>query len=238
LSLQSSTLRVSPLLNGGVYARDTAQDDIRFVDYFAGAESIVTSVGSNDSGMFETNLKDERFLPFEGAGAVSSWTLALPSQVRTFDYTTISDVILHIRYTAREAGNPLGSQATSELIGMLDTAGQSGQTLLFCLRYDFPTEWSAFVNGAANFSVVLQKSYFPYAVQSARRITIDSITTYAASGVKVASVAQSGVDLDNLSSNLTGVGSANLDLPKDPQVMTPVLSQQVFLVLQYHFGMS
>lgn len=41
LSLQSSNLRVSPSLNGGVYARDTTQDDARFVDYFGGAESIV-----------------------------------------------------------------------------------------------------------------------------------------------------------------------------------------------------
>ena len=238
LSLQSSTLRVSPLLNGGVYARDTTQDDSRFVDYFSGAESIVTSTGSNDSGMFETNLKDERFLPFEGAGAVSTWTLTLPSQLRTFDYTTISDVILHVRYTAREAGNPLGSQATTELITMLDAAGQSGQFLMFCLRFDFPTEWSAFVNAASQFSVVLQKSYFPYAVQSARRITIDSVTTYAASGAKIASFSHnSNVNLDDLSSNLTAVGSANLILPQD-QVMTPVLTQQVFLVLQYHFGIS
>jgi Tc toxin complex TcA C-terminal TcB-binding domain len=107
LSLQSSALRVSPLLNGGVYARDTNQDDPRFIDYFGGAESIVTSGGTNDSGMFETNLSGDRFLWFEGAGAVSTWALTLPSQLKTFDYTTISDVILHIRYTSREAGDPL-----------------------------------------------------------------------------------------------------------------------------------
>jgi hypothetical protein len=188
--------------------------------------------------MFETNLKDDRFLPFEGAGAVGTWTLTLPDQIRTFDYATISDVILHIRYTAREAGDPLGSQATSELLSMLDTAGDSAQMLLFCLRFDFPTEWSAFVNGAPNFSVVLQKSYFPYAVQSARNITIDSVATYAAAGGKISSVAQTGVDLDNLSSSLTGLGSATLTLPADNQVMTRFLSQQVFLILQYHFGMS
>ena len=51
---------------------------------------------------------------------------------------TISDVILHIRYTAREAGDPLGTQATKELKTMLNR-GQSSQALLFCLRYDFPT---------------------------------------------------------------------------------------------------
>jgi Tc toxin complex TcA C-terminal TcB-binding domain len=238
LSLQSSSIRTSPLLNGGVYARDTTQDDSRFVDYFGGAESIVTSTGTNDSGMFETNLRDERFLPFEGAGAISTWSLSLPTQLRNFDYTTISDVILHIRYTARDAGDPLGSQATTELVAMMDTASQSGQALLFCLRYDFPTEWSAFVNGSPNFQVVLQRSYFPYAVQSAKQLTVDAITTYAASNGKVASVQQQTVDLGNLSSSLSQAGSATLSLPQDNQVLIPSLSQQVFLVVDYHFGTS
>jgi hypothetical protein len=238
LSLQSSALRVSPTLNGGVYARDTTQDDPRFLDYFGGAESIVTSGGTNDSGMFETNLRDERFLPFEGAGAISTWTISLPGQLRTFDYTTISDVILHMRYTARDAGNPLGSQATSELITRFDTASQSRQRLYFCLRYDFPTEWSAFVNGLPAFQVVLKKEYFPYAVQSARRITIDAVTTYAGNNGKVASVLQQSVDLGNLSSGLSQTDSAMISLPSDSQVMLPALSRQVFLVLDYHFGLS
>ncbi len=238
LSLQSSTLRASPLLNGGVYARDTAQDDPRFVDYFGGAESIVTSTGTNDSGMFDANLEQPRFLWFEGAGAVSSWSLSLPKQLRTFDYTTISDVILHMKYTAREAGDPLGSQCAKELIAAFDTAGQSGQMLLFCLCYDFPTEWSAFVNGSGNFQLVLQRSYFPYAVQSARRVTIDSITTYAGVNGKVAPVTQQSIDLGNLSSGLSKTGSSTLSLSQDSQVMTRVNAQQVFLVLNYHFGTS
>jgi hypothetical protein len=240
LSLQSSTLRVSPLLNGGVYARDTTQDDARFVDYFAGAESIVTSSATNDSGMFETNLRDDRFLPFEGQGVESNWTLELPQALRTFDYTTISDVLLHFRYTARQAGDPLGSQATTELVAMFDTAGQAGQALFFCLRYDFPTEWSAFVNGGAGaaFQVVLRKSYFPYPVQSAKELTVDSIVAYAANGNKVASVTEGGVDLGSLSTSLSKTGSATLSLPADSQVMTQILAQQVYLVLNYHFGVS
>jgi hypothetical protein len=240
VSLQSSTVRVSPLLNGGVYARDTTQDDARFVDYFGGAETIVTSGGSNDSGMFETSLRDDRFLPFEGQGVESEWTLGLPAELRAFDYTTISDVLLHFRYTARPAGDPLGSQATTELMAMFDTAGQAGQALFFCLRYDFPTEWSAFVNSGAGaaFQVVLEKSYFPYAVQSAKMLTVDSIVAYAANGTKLASVTQSGVDLGSLSASLTKTGSATISLPADSEVMTQVLGQQVYLVLNYHFGVS
>jgi hypothetical protein len=135
--MQRSSLRISPLLSNGNYARDTTQDDIRFVDYFGATDVIVTSSSTNDSGMFETNLRDERFLPFEDAGAISTWTLTPPPQLRPFDYMTISDVILHIRYTAREAGDPLGSTATKELMLTLATAGQSSQALMFNLRYDF-----------------------------------------------------------------------------------------------------
>jgi hypothetical protein len=69
--------------------------------------------------MFETSLGDMRFLPFEGAGAVSTWTLSLPPQLRAFDYMTISDVILHIRYTARGAGNPQPAEVRGRSIASL-----------------------------------------------------------------------------------------------------------------------
>ena len=57
-----------------------------------------------DSGMFETNLRDERFLPFEGAGAISTWSARRSAEIPAFDYSTITDVILHVRYTARDGG--------------------------------------------------------------------------------------------------------------------------------------
>jgi hypothetical protein len=241
VTLQSSTIRVSSLLANGVYARDTTQDDARFLDSYGSTDVIVTSGGTNDSGMFETNLRDERFLPFEGAGAISTWNLSLPAELRSFDYMTISDVILHIRYTARDAGDPLGSEATKELMGMLKSAGTSGQALLYCLRYDFPTEWSAFVNGTGDFTVTLDKQFFPYVVQASSGLTIDGLTLYAARAASasaspgLASVTPT-VDLVALSSGLAGTtGQAQLSLPADDTVLVRDLTQQVFLVLQYHF---
>jgi Tc toxin complex TcA C-terminal TcB-binding domain len=238
VTLQSSSIRTSPLLANGAYARSATQEDDRFTDYFGSTDVIVTSSGTADSGMFETNLKDERFLPFEGAGAISTWNLSLPAQLPEFDYTTISDVILHIRYTARQAGDPLRSQATEELVRMLDTAGQSGQALLFCLRYDFPTQWAAFANGTSDFAVTLETQYFPYAVQSARKLTIDALTLYAGSAGSIAPASPlTSVDLSSLSAALSSTtGVATLTLPPDSKVMIRDLSQQVFLVLQYHFG--
>jgi Tc toxin complex TcA C-terminal TcB-binding domain len=196
----------------------------------------VTSSGTNDSGMFETYLHEDRFLPFEGAGAISRWNLALPGQIRAFDYSTISDVILHVHYTAREAGNPLGAQATKELAQMLDTAGKSSQALVFCLRYDFPTEWSAFINGTGTFQATLETAFFLYMVQGSRKLPIDGLTLYAASGDKVVSVTPQ-VDLGTVTSNLAlPAARAAIGLPADPNVLIRNQQQQVFMMLQYHFG--
>jgi hypothetical protein len=167
---------------------------------------------------------------------VSSWSLSLPDKIRTFDYTTISDVILHIRYTAREAGDPLGAQATAELTRMLDAQGKSGQTLLFCLRYDFPTQWSAFINGAGDFQFVLEKQYFPYIAQGAKKLTIDNIALYAANGDKVASITLNNLVAAANASLALPAANATLNLPADANVLIRAQQQQVFLALQYHFG--
>jgi hypothetical protein len=68
LSLLRSTLHTSPMPKDGEYARQGADDD-QFLNYTGAVHSTVTSGASTDSGLFGTNLRDERFLPFEGAGA-------------------------------------------------------------------------------------------------------------------------------------------------------------------------
>ena len=113
-------------------------------------------------------------------------------------------MILHIRYTARPAGDPLASQATKELAQMLDTAGASSQALMFCLRFDFPNEWALFTSGSAPFQAVLKKFFFPYMVQGAK-LTIDNLALYAASGQQVAAVTPlSASDLAALTTGLAG----------------------------------
>jgi hypothetical protein len=160
LSLLKSSLRKSPVPKDGEYARQGSEDD-RFVDYIGAAQSIVTSSANNDSGMFETNLRDERFLPFEGAGAESAWKLDLPNpkDFPAFDYTTISDVILHIRSTARQGVD--GAKVKTALNDLLQEASQSNLALLFSLRHDFPSEWSSFVNGTGDFTATIRKDFFP-----------------------------------------------------------------------------
>ena len=188
--------------------------------------------------MFETNLRDDRFLPFEGAGAISTWQLTLPPQPRSFDTMTISDVILHMRYTARSAGDPLASAATANVVASLAPTGAASQFLLFCLRYDFPTEWAAFLGGTAGFSVVLEQDYFPYALQNAKQITIDRIGLYTAAvdGKPTPVPCAVSPSLDVLSAALVTPGSVTLTLGLDPAAVTA--TQQIFLLLQYHFKLN
>ena len=140
LTLLKSSIR---MVSDGDYAR-TGADDPRFSDYFGSLQSIVTSTGQNDSGLFETNLHDERYLPFEGSGAISEWQVELPADLRQFDYQTIADVILHVRYTAREGGALLRKGAVANLKTAIADAQAVGSVRLFSIRHDFPSEWARF----------------------------------------------------------------------------------------------
>jgi hypothetical protein len=172
LTLTKSSIRKSALVGDG-YARVNAEDS-RFSDYFGSLQSIVTSSGQTDSGLFETNLRDERYLPFEGSGVISEWQLQLPANPSNkdplqFDYNTISDAILHIRYTAREAGELLRNGAITNLKTQIDAAQTIGSVRLFSLRHEFPTEWAKFkgvkIGGAitdAELSLDIRGEHFPY----------------------------------------------------------------------------
>ncbi|WCR53355.1 MAG: hypothetical protein PG981_000377 [Wolbachia endosymbiont of Ctenocephalides orientis wCori] len=62
-------------------------------------QEIAISKGDQDSGLFELNFNDERYLPFEGTGAVSTWKPDLPKATNRFDTGTISDITTQIDYT-------------------------------------------------------------------------------------------------------------------------------------------
>jgi hypothetical protein len=175
LTLLKSTTRINPSLREGVYARQ--DEDGRFSDHFGSLQSIVTSSAVNDSGLFETNLRDERYLPFENSGVISEWQLQLPADPSKkdptqFDYESISDVVLHIRYTAREGGGLLRSAAISRTKELITEAQGVGSVRLFSVRHEFPAEWAKFLSQvpAANhrfeLALDLRREHYPYWSQS------------------------------------------------------------------------
>ena len=107
LRLLEHSYRHTALVDGQ-YPRKTNAEDDRFGTTNVPITSIATGSAQNDSGLFELNFHGERYLPFEGAGAISTWRLEFPAALRQFDYDTITDVIIQLRCTDRDDSGALG----------------------------------------------------------------------------------------------------------------------------------
>lgn len=159
------------------YPEDPGNDE-RFVYNVGAIQSIATSNAQNDSGVFELNFRDERYLPFENTGAISSWRLELPAEVRQFDYNTISDVIVHVKYTAREGGSGLRGASNTALKDQLHAIkqglSQEGLHVAVNMKHELPNEWFLLKkNGIINLS--LDKSRLPYMAQTFDTTEIESV---------------------------------------------------------------
>jgi hypothetical protein len=154
LTLSSNKLRKDSTLLGGKYERDLTNDDPRFRDEIAAIQSIATSSAQKDSGLFELSFRDERYLPFEGAGAISTWQIKLNSEFRQFDFNTISDVLIHLNYTARESGGEFKVKANEALKNNLKAIAlekqKNGLFRVYDVKREFSTQWHKFLHPAVN----------------------------------------------------------------------------------------
>lgn len=186
LRLLKNTIRTNTSMNNeGNYEHENDAglwtDDDRFRTVYAPVTAIATSTGQRDSGLFELNFRDERYLPFEGAGAVSEWAIELTSstepakaaRLRQFDYSTISDIILHINYTARDAGGAFKEKCVDYLNRFLDNTDEfEAQPLIqsFRVKHDFPGEWHRFLHPTGPdagqlLGIALRSVHFPFITQ-------------------------------------------------------------------------
>ncbi|ASW53869.1 hypothetical protein [Plantactinospora sp. KBS50] len=185
LSLVANRYRTSTAARqGATTARDRYAEvpgDDRFAYNIGGIESIATSTGLADGGMFELNFADERYLPFEGKGAIGTWRLELPATVRQFDYDTISDVVLHLRYTARDGGSTLRGlveESLRELLNELVTvAGQSGLFQAYSLRHAFPDQWWQ-LHQQQSTQLTVDAEHLPYLARDQQPV-VEQATWYA-----------------------------------------------------------
>jgi hypothetical protein len=157
--------------------RETPPADSRFRYDFVAVQSIATSTGQNDSGLFELSFRDERYLPFEGAGAISRWRIDLPLDSNAFDFETISDVILKLDYTAREGGELLRGAARGALETSIkldpgdDGALQPPLRRLFSARHEFSNEWHRYLHpedpaGPHTLAIQVTPEHYPYALRN------------------------------------------------------------------------
>jgi hypothetical protein len=147
----------------------------------AGTQTIATSSGQNDAGLFDVNLRDERWLPFEGQGAISTWNLVLDPRDNNFDFTTITDVVMHVRYTARGGGDQTASGNVRAALKSLTPPNP--RTILVSARNTFPDWYYTFFNPAPaatgqTLTLPLTNNVFPYTNLGKGVAEIASLSVY------------------------------------------------------------
>ncbi len=161
LTMKGSQVRLAPKLGAANLSDVPLQRTI----------SIAASTAQSDSGVFEFSFRDERYMPFEGAGAISSWTLQLPGAFRQFDYQTITDVILHVSYTADQDATlraNVEKQNASLEGALLNVLKNQPLARMFSLRQEFSTTFNRVLHGPLNTPVKLTLSdkYLPIFIRS------------------------------------------------------------------------
>lgn len=185
LTLLSSRTRIDPRLATpsaaccGQDAQETHYrehlNDSRIIHAYAATEAVATSTGQNDAGLFELNFRDERYLPFEFAGAISRWRIELPPENNQFDFRTLSDVVLHLSFTAREGGETLRAAANHDAQLHLPGAGLR----LFDMRHDFPDAWHQLRHGQGPrlLPLTLGRQDFPF-LPSHHRVRVNRLELF------------------------------------------------------------
>ncbi|WP_308169925.1 hemopexin repeat-containing protein [Acrocarpospora catenulata] len=113
----------------------------------------------DNNGLFDLRYDDDRYLPFEGTGAVSRWRLELPSG----GAAQLLDVTITVKYSADQGGE-LFAGAVKGMLKPYATARHCD------VPTEFPEEWSAFLEGSDD-TLTLPFSSTMFPGMSSRAIT-------------------------------------------------------------------
>ncbi|MBN1550509.1 hypothetical protein JW979_03520 [bacterium] len=118
-------------------------------------QQVALSRGVNDSGLFQLNFQDERYLPFEGTGAVSNWKLALNGIEGMIDLSTLSDVIIKIEYTAKTGGESFEKAVKKEI-------GAFPNSRIVLISQEYSDQWNYLLQSPKEpVTIRLTKTMFP-----------------------------------------------------------------------------
>ncbi len=187
-------------------------------------QRIATSSAQNDAGLFQLEFRDERYLPFEGEGAVSTWQLRLaPPELAQFNYLSIADAIIHLSYQARSGedvpveGTTYREKVTTDIITSLQAAGRGeGLPLFLSVKHHWPDQWAQLVaTGEIDLTLSVGEDRFPYFAHK-RIDTIPTIDVFLVP--KTADVANIGgalaIEWSDGSATATLTNDVSTELPK------------------------
>jgi hypothetical protein len=190
LRLLQNKIRVNTSLNDDSYEHNNEDgvliDDDRFRSNNAPVKSIATCTGQQDDGLFELSFRDERYLPFEGAGAISDWKLELTtaSELRQFNYQTISDVVVHLNFTAREDAGNFKIKCEDYIKNFIANVESTRPLVrMINMKHEFATEWHKFLypssaSGEQVLTLTLSRDHFPFFARN-RAVQVTKVNVMA-----------------------------------------------------------
>jgi hypothetical protein len=108
-----------------------------------------------NNGIFELRFDSERYLPFEGTGAVSRWRLELSGRPGSYDLRNLSNVTLKLKYTALQGGDAFAA-AVRGLLKPTDALRA------FNLSTDLGEAWQTFLQDDSDaLELFLRPEFFP-----------------------------------------------------------------------------
>lgn len=141
LTLLENRIRTDANASGS-YARSADGEDARFMVNPAPVQAVATSKPDADAGVFHLRFDDDRYLPFEGAGAISTWRIELPQADNAVDLSEIGDLVITLSYTARTGGGALEAAARAEREKGLARGGIKPEPRhALSVRRDLPDVW-------------------------------------------------------------------------------------------------
>ena len=150
-----------------------------------------------------------------------------------FDVAVVTVVaVLIIGFSLASAGGGAADSPTAHATAAVDAlfqrTDQASLALLFSVRHDFPTEWSAFVSGTADFGAVIRRDRFPYFTKG-KKITITSLDLYGSDTAKPRAAGDPAAATTALSDNQEFAFTAAADV----QILTRSPAAEVFMIIRY-----
>ena len=188
LTLLDNRIRTSANASGS-YSQAQDGDDARFLMNIVPVQAIATSRPNADPGVFQLRFDDDRYLPFEGAGAVSSWRIDLHQSNNAVDLSELTDVILSLSYSAKSGGTPLEAVARANRETALTRGGLIPPLQhRVSLRHDLPALWKELKAATGDQNVELKmplsRDRLPGRFLEFD-LRIESVTVYAQTRIKL-----------------------------------------------------
>lgn len=186
-------------------------DDIPINSVAVSSPTVSSSDG--DSGAFSLYFSSNTYQPFEGAGAISNWSLEL-SQFSVLDPDNISDVVIHLQYTASNAPSTYNATVVDALKKFMKCTSGTPMMTTFDLSVDIGAgAWQTFATPNSNpvsedqetrtLSLAGLESKFPFYIRTAgRNISVLSVWLFTDVGA----------------TNSTGTGTETTIVPGTPSL--------------------